>query len=338
MVMIMLFISENYDKQISTYAPVCDSLLVKNVKNGVYIKKNNQVENTMCKYVFFFLLSIATLQAEENPIIYLVSPPRSLSTVFLRMMDHRGDCAIFNEPTVCPYDRIHYKEFTESWFVEGVPETYVEVKEKLYEAQKNSPVFVKEVTFSFLDFLIDQPEVVKNPTVHFVFLVRHPHATAVSFYLKVEEIIDGMADLIGYEKFYKIFSLVNRDSPNSVKVIFSQELADNPFKVVKDYCEHFKLSFKEDHLHWEPYGEDFGGIKEWNESKVVRLLKLWHGNAIQSSGFVQPTVYDVDEKGHPTFAEVKNSDHRDAMMQIYSENLLWYEKFVEDINLSSAVP
>lgn len=50
--------------------------------------------------VLIWLLITAQSYADTAPhkIIYLISPPRSLSTLFLRMMHNRGDFLVMNEP------------------------------------------------------------------------------------------------------------------------------------------------------------------------------------------------------------------------------------------------
>jgi len=49
--------------------------------------------------VLLFHMSLCSSE-EDYKIVYLNSGPRSLSTVFLRMMESRGDFTVFNEPTL----------------------------------------------------------------------------------------------------------------------------------------------------------------------------------------------------------------------------------------------
>jgi len=56
---------------------------------------------------------MASLKADEHKIIYMVAAPRTLSTLFLRMMMNRGDVVAFNEPSQWAHDRIHHFDLTQ---------------------------------------------------------------------------------------------------------------------------------------------------------------------------------------------------------------------------------
>jgi len=158
---------------------------------------------------------------------------------------------------------------------------------------------------------------VKNPNVHFVFLVRNPHAISISFYKNFLRVLDDMDDLIGVKKLYEIFDFVKRESVNPVKVLFSEQFFGDPEGSVKTFCEHFDLPFDESQLHWTPFDETFDGVEEWNEIKYPEHLFLWHGNAIRSSGIGLPQIYEVNKKGEPTFSEVRDVNDRKQMKSIY---------------------
>jgi hypothetical protein len=53
--------------------------------------------------LFLILLSSFYLQIKAHKMIILVSTPRSLSTVFLRMMENRADFTVFNEPGIATF-------------------------------------------------------------------------------------------------------------------------------------------------------------------------------------------------------------------------------------------
>jgi len=58
----------------------------------------------------------------------MISPPRSLSVDFLRMMEARGDFAVFQEPSQKAYDLLYYPELAQKWFINNTPNTFSEVK------------------------------------------------------------------------------------------------------------------------------------------------------------------------------------------------------------------
>ncbi|MCP5507635.1 MAG: hypothetical protein H7A37_04975 [Chlamydiales bacterium] len=251
-----------------------------------------------------------------------------MSTAFLRMMDNRGDFTIFHEPSQYAYDKIHYPELTKTWFLDSAPGDFEEIKQRIFEAAKSSPVFVKEVSFAVHDFLIADQEFLSNRQIHFVFLVRDPHNSIVSFYRKTQAVFEEMDDLIGMKKLQHLYQTINQKSPNKPMLISSEQLADSPNEIVRDFCEYYELEFSEAHLRWEPYDTSFDGVEKWKEIKKFDLFKHWHGSAAQSDGFHQLSTYETDEYGMPTFSEIP-LEHREIIWQIYQENLFWYKLLMQ---------
>ena len=69
----------------------------------------------------------------ENKIVYLISPPRSLSVAFLRMMEARGDFTTMNEPSQWAYNVIENYEMAKPWFKNDAPQTFDEVKQIIFK-------------------------------------------------------------------------------------------------------------------------------------------------------------------------------------------------------------
>jgi|GEM_PF-1881011 len=90
----------------------------------------------MCKFWLAIVLCIGGLQLsgeESRKIVCLLSPPRSLSVGFTRMMESRGDFTIFHEPCVSVYNAMKGYEFSLEWFREDAFKTFDEVKNAIYQ-------------------------------------------------------------------------------------------------------------------------------------------------------------------------------------------------------------
>ncbi len=274
------------------------------------------------------LLLFSGLYCSENKIIYLISPPRSMSVAFTRMMQERGDFEIFHEPSMYAYDRIHYPEVTASWFRKGAFFSFDEVKQQLLTQHKN--VFVKEMSFAVEDFLIDDHGFVQNPKSYFLFLIRNPHHVALSFYNKVKSIPDRLDYLLGYKAEYSIFEFVKKHAQNQPIIILTEDLYQFPEKTIRALCQRLELPHIPESLHWSDLGADFTGENEWHEIKVHLHTHHWHGDAIRSTGFNKPHSYEVDIEGQPTFAEIQDENLRRAYQTAYSNNLFFYNKLISE--------
>lgn len=263
----------------------------------------------------------------ENKIIVMISPPRTLSTAFMRMMQARGDFEIYHEITANPYNLIHYKEYTADWFREDAPKTYEEAKSRWLEGAVRKNVFIKEMSFYLHDFLMDDLKFIKKPNVQFVFLLRDPHSVILSFAMKDGMIGKDHSHLIGFQPIYELFEKIQLHAVHPPLILFSEKLSEHPREVVEAYCNFLKIPFIESALAWENLGENFTGVEEWHETKKLKYTKIWHGDAIRSTGFSPLRHYEVDENNRPTFSEIKNPELRNACFEAYELHLPYYQKF-----------
>ncbi len=277
--------------------------------------------------LFFCFISLFVWGDEPQKIICLVSPPRSLSVGFLRMMEARGDFKIYHEPTISVYHRVNGLRFSDDWFREGAFQTFDEVKEAIFN--ENSNVFVKEMSFS-LNEVIDE-DFMKRPNVYFVFLFRNPHDAIVSFYKKLGRIVEDFQVACGYKAAHEVFHKIIDSGARRPLVLSSEELGANPEKVVKTFCDYVGIPFIEQALSWENLGSNFGGYEEWHETKRTDHTQHWHGEAIQSTKFVPLKSYEVDDKGNPTFSEIKSLEDRKECEKAYLTNLPYYLFFKGDL-------
>jgi adenylylsulfate kinase len=278
---------------------------------------------TVCLFSFFSTLFAAD---STHKIVYMISPPRSMSVAFTRMMQARGDFTIFHEPSQYAYNIVHYPELTASWYKEGTYRTFEEVKSALFKAAEQRQVFAKEMISGVENFLLNDLEFVQNPQVHFVFLMRNPHPTAVSFYNKLEFYSEDFNIWLGYKTQYEIFQFFKKHAANQPILIFTEDLYNDPEKTVKAFCSRLDIPFIPESLQWESLGAGFTGEKEWHELKVPHHTHHWHHEAINSNGFGKPRSYEVDAEGNPTFNEIKNEVDRKGLRQAYLMQLPYYEK------------
>ena len=283
----------------------------------------------------FFILSVLLFQMslfgseESYKIVYLNSGPRSLSTVFLRMMESRGDFAVFNEPTLPVYVKMIYQDPMEGVFRKDSNATFEQVKETLYRAKETSHVFVKDMSYSSHTYLMQDSSFMEDPSVYFIFLVRDPHHMTISFYKKAQGIMPGFTNVIGLGSLWEEYEAARDLNPNGAKIILTEQLYTDPRETMTQLCEHLGIPFLEEALTWKVHGDDFRGHQEWNEQKVGDQIQHWHGQALSSTKMGTPSTYEVDEEGNPTFSEVADDNDRAELEKVYEENVIYYRKFLE---------
>ena len=77
-------------------------------------------------------------------------------------------------------------------------------------------------------------------------------------------------------------------------------------------------------------GDEFNSEELWGEIKPKDLTHFWHSDAIKSTGFGKLTQYEVYQNGTPTFSEITNPEHRDVMMKLYNENIVYYDQIIKN--------
>lgn len=270
-----------------------------------------------------------------NKIIYLVSPPRSLSVAFTRMMYERGDFEIFHEPSQLVYNKKYFPEHVH-WWRPDAPQTYDEVKNRIFSAFKESDfknVFVKEMSFAVSDWLLNDPEFIQNENIYFVFLIRDPLYSAISFYKRVNENIPLLKDLLGYESLYNIFERVKTESKHGAFIIHSDELCTDPAKIIEKLCQHTNIPFIPESLSWPNLDSSFDFFQEWHENKIGPHIHHWHGAAINSTKFSDSKFSDSNKFSDPNYEivfnnEIPNPEHREYYLKCYLENLEFYKKIL----------
>lgn len=264
-------------------------------------------------------------------IIIQVSPPRCLSTASLRMWQARGDCEVLNEPFLAPFllgDNINKDLINSQWRPEMVKSFEQKFREISLLAM-NSHVFVKEISFTLVNFLRSQPSLLKNHQVHFVFLIRNPHNIICSYYKGVKRPNDTLWHEIGFHSTYEIYTMVKKWGVNKPVIVCAEDLCNDPYSAAQRLCESLDIPFMEHMLQWEDLGDSFEGVHEWHETKQSSATHYWHKDAIRSTGFHKPSEYEVDKKGYPTFSEVKK-EHKKMCFEAYRINNEYYERLLNE--------
>jgi hypothetical protein len=212
--------------------------------------------------------------------LFLWSPPRSLSTAFLRMMIERGDHEVIHEPfsSIVVQGHVTIGEHTAT--------THEELLDLLVERARDRRVFVKETTE--YDYLgtggARIPEVGRH-----TFIVRDPRAAIASHYA----MNPGMTCAeVGYEHQAEIARRAYRGQERPV-VVEAEELIANPAGTIADYCATVDIPFLPGALSWQP--EDH---RAWSRTRQ------WHRAAAASSGFHQSQhEYEHTVDNTPLLAE-----------------------------------
>lgn len=271
--------------------------------------------------LLFLLCIIATARAHK--IVYLISPPRSLSVAFLRIMDNTGHFKIFHEPSQYMYWP------NKAYYTENVFTTYQQVKEAILTASETQPVFVKELSYSAQNFLLNDKDFVTNPAIQFVILLRNPHHTALSLYKKIPIVQYNLDELLGYKSIFAIFKTLKNSAAHEPIIIFTEDIYNKPEETIRAFCHTLDIPFTPEILSWQSVGNNFTGQQEWTEVKHAQHTHYWHEDALKSTGIHQPHSYKTDAAGLPTFEEVA-LEYRQLFINTYKEHKKYYDKLCKE--------
>ena len=270
----------------------------------------------------------------SHKIIVLVAPPRSLSTAFLKMMSSRGDFSVLNEPAVAVFNQRHYP-YSQSFYSERALTSYGDIHQKIQDMALRSPVFIKEMSFAFEQWIIEIPQFVQNPNVFFVFLLRNPHAGLISYYKKVgpaiwDYVSEQAIEVTGYAPLYRVFKRLQREAVHQPHCIDADQLHHSSQQIVSAFCKYTDITYDDAFLHWSGSNALSLAIEGWQENKKPEFIYHWHQEAMVSEQFYLPTRYHCDESGEPTFIEIENSQHRKKCIEVYYKNRVFYELLKSD--------
>jgi hypothetical protein len=223
----------------------------------------------------------------------LWGPPRSLSTVFLRMMMERGDFLVVHEP-FSNLAALGYFDVAQDRAT-----SYDDLVTLLHRLSESGPVFFKDTTeYRYPQVLEDRR--ILNGAVN-TFIVRDPADAIASHYAINPDLT--LAE-VGYENLFEIFTAVMRATATVPVVVGAAELIASPAGTVRAYCARVGIPFRAEALSWESGERD-----EW--ARTAR----WHGDVNASTR--------VERKSRKYPARVDNNQQ---LADMYRYHVPFYEK------------
>ena len=198
-----------------------------------------------------------------NPIIFLWTHPRSLSTAFERSMRERGDLQCFHEPFMYFYyvekRRVSFAHFD----IDPLhPTRFADICDLIIEASQRQPVFVKDMGYYLArewgDGRLDGQQVIHS------FLIRHP-AKSIASYFKLDP--DFSSEEVGLCALHEHVSILRQMSGKVPAIVDADDLLANPEAVMRKYCGAVGLEFLPGALQWaSKTPQDWGAVIRWHES------------------------------------------------------------------------
>jgi hypothetical protein len=226
----------------------------------------------------------------------LWGPPRSLSTVFLRIMIERGDFLVVHEPFS------NLAALGHADVADDRATSHDNLVTLLHRESESRPVFFKDTTeYRYAQVLDDQR--ILSSAVN-TFIIRDP-ADAIASHHAINP--DLTLAEVGYENLFEIFSAVLQATATVPVVVDAADLIANPAGTVRAYCAQVGIPFRPEALSWEN-----GERGEW--ARTAR----WHGDVSASTGVERkPKEYSV------------RVDNDERLADLYRYHLPFYEKLRE---------
>jgi hypothetical protein len=226
-------------------------------------------------------------------LIALWGPPRSRSTVVLRMMLQRDDLTVVHEPFSAFHDGDHFPIGDER------VDSYDHMIALLWRESRRMPVFFKDTTeYRYPEVLEDQRILTGTTNT---FIIREPAEAIASHYALKPGLTSAE---IGYGHLFEIFAAVRDATGTTPAVIDAADLVADPPGIMSAYCARIGLSFTPQMLSWEP-----GERAEWARTAH------WHRDASESR-HVTPTANHYAVR----------VDNDKALAAMYRHHLPFYEE------------
>ena len=203
--------------------------------------------------------------------IAMWSGPRNISTALMRSWENRPDCSVVDEPFYAAYladtglehpcrEQILLTQSTD----------YGKVVEELTHNPAPTPLqYQKHMTHHIPRGM----HMNWCASLRHCFLIRDPAQVIASYVQKMPSVDE---DAIGIRRQAELFEEITRVVGRPPAVIDSNDVLQNPGKVLGDLCEHLQLDFPaEAMLSWPTGRRDSDGI--WADH--------WYHNVERSTGF-----------------------------------------------------
>ena len=218
-----------------------------------------------------------------HKILALWAVPRSTSTAFEWMMRQRGDMTCFHEPFGEAWyqgeDPLWPRATAESKRTPGL--TLESALETLKAAARERPVFSKDFPHYIAHIWDDALLALFTHS----FLIRDPAKTITSMYDKWPDFHEKE---VGFAEQRALFDRIAERDGRSPPVLDSDDLLEDPARMVEAWCAAVGIPFVESALRWEPGARD--EVSWWDGGS-------FHANLRNSDGLKpQPRRYiDIDQ-------------------------------------------
>ena len=203
-------------------------------------------------------------------IINLISCPRNLSTALMYSFSRRPDTIVIDEPIYAHYLRstgIDHPARNET--INSMSSDIESILSKIFSRKKCQILFLKNMAHHHINMDLSFLQNMTN-----LFLVRNPKQLIASLAQVVKN--PSMQD-IGLQKSWELYEYIVKIHRKSPLVLDSEEILNNPERLLSNLCNRLKINFCREMLSWPK-----GGIKEdgvW--------AKHWYKNVHSSTGFVK---------------------------------------------------
>lgn len=237
-----------------------------------------------------------------HKIVALWAVPRSTSTAFEWMMRQRGDMDCFHEP----YGEAWYQGEAPLWprltedSVRTPGLTLESVTVTLKDAAARGPVFTKDFPH-YIDHMWDDD--LLAAFTH-SFLIRDPAKTITSMFNKWPDFHEKE---VGFPEQRQLFDKIADKLGTAPPVIDSDDMLEDPARMIELWCKGVGIPFMESALSWEP-GGDPSQHSWWDGGS-------FHANLAKSTGL----------KPQERSAYVNIDEAPDRVKQVYEQMLPHYE-------------
>ena len=209
-----------------------------------------------------------------HPIVALWSHPRSLSTVFERIMRERGDLTCFHEPFMYDY-YVHRRARVMPHFDldPSHPVAYPAIRDRLLAAAEAGPVFFKDMSYYVVPRLFDDEAFARRLTHSF--LIRDPLQAILSYH-KLDPAMS--CEEIGLEAQWRLAQWLAAKLGQAPLVVEAEAVQADPQGTLGRYWAALGLDFAAQAFHWDAAHTP----ADWGQ------VASWHGQARASSGIAAP--------------------------------------------------
>jgi len=213
-------------------------------------------------------------------ILALWAVPRSTSTAFEWMMRQRGDLNCFHEP----YGEAWYQGEEPLWprltedSVRTPGLTLDSVHQAMLAAAAQGPVFMKDFPH-YIDHMWDD-EFLEN--FNHSFLIRDPAKTITSMYNKWPDFHEKE---VGFAEQRELFDRLCDKTGSPPPVLDSDDLLEDPHRMVELWCEAVGIPFISEALSWEPGPRD--EVSWWDGGSFHANLRNSDGLKPQKRKYVE---------------------------------------------------